>query len=199
MAVLSRLFARVSLAIWMVGAVAVGATLQARHLLALPAASIGQPARDESVTMLARGGHRLAVWHVLSADCACSHKVAEHLATRAPVAGSIETVVWVAGSDALPPQTGAMGLLVITPAELQRRFGAVAAPQLIAIDARGAVRYVGGYSRSKQEEPQDTAIIGALAAGGEPAALPLFGCAVSEELARLADPVGVEILNPRGR
>ncbi len=199
MAVLYRLFARISLAIWMVGAVAVGATLQARHLLALPAASIGQSARDESVAMLARGGQGLAVWHVLSADCACSRKVAEHLATRAPIAGSIETIVWVAKNDAPPPQTGALRLLVITPDDLQRRFGAVAAPQLIAVDAQGAVRYVGGYSRSKQGEPQDTAIIGTLATGGKAAALPLFGCAVSEELARLTDPVGVETLSSRGR
>lgn len=197
-ALVSRMFARVSLIIWMVGAVAVGATLQARHLLALPTGSIAQAVRDDSATMLRGSKQTLAVWHVLSADCACSRKVAAHLAERAVIDGTIETIVWVSRTgDA--PQTGAMLLVTVTPDELQRRFGAIAAPQIIAIDSLGAVRYVGGYSKRKQGSIEDTRIIAALARGADTAPLPVFGCAVAQELVEKTDPVGLEAIAQKVR
>jgi hypothetical protein len=200
MALVSRMLGRVSLVIWMVAVIAIGGTLEARHLLALPVASIGEVAREASTTLLADAHRELAVWHVLSADCRCSLRVAAHLAERPVVPGTVETILWVTKTSEGPPQhTGAMRVITLTPAELQQRFGAIAAPQMIAIDARGVVRYVGGYSRLKQGELQDTAIIAKLAGGAEQAPLPLFGCAVSEELARRADPLGLDTVAQKGR
>ena len=56
--------------------------------------------------------------------------------------------------------------------------------------AAGEVRYAGGYTERKQALfPRDREIVAALRAGDEVTPLPVFGCAVSNELKRTINPL----------
>ena len=63
---------------------------------------------------------------------------------------------------------------------------------MLVSDPANVVRYVGGYTAEKQSAfILDQRILGELAAGGTPKALPMFGCAVSEKLRGSVDPLGL--------
>jgi hypothetical protein len=60
---------------------------------------------------------------------------------------------------------------------------------MLVIDRNGVIRYSGGYSRRKQGELEDETILRHVRGGADIETLPIYGCAVSAELARLIDPL----------
>ncbi|MEM6930372.1 MAG: hypothetical protein AAF602_25770, partial [Myxococcota bacterium] len=75
--------------------------------------------------------------------------------------------------------------------ELRQQLAIDGAPVLVVRDADGAIAYAGGYfDLPAAIHARDERIVAAVDAGRPPASLPLYGCAVSADLARARDPLG---------
>jgi hypothetical protein len=78
------------------------------------------------------------------------------------------------------------------PAALRDRFHVEGVPLLLVLAPDGTLRHTGGYTERKQgPNPRDAEIIEDLIAERSVSALPVFGCAVSDELRALLDPLGI--------
>ncbi|HEX7667220.1 MAG TPA: hypothetical protein VF407_21965 [Polyangiaceae bacterium] len=171
------------LAAWFVGMVVVGSGLLAKHLVALPVASAVDVApamnalRDD-----AEKNQWLAV-HVLSVDCRCSRRIAEHLAQSDRPRDWKEIVLWVGdGPIDVHLDPAHFDVRRISVADLVGA-GVEAAPSLLVLDPEGHVRYSGGYTDRKQGVVvADVRILDAVHRGEVVDPLPLFGCAVSDRL-----------------
>jgi hypothetical protein len=183
--------------VWGPSALVVTGLLMASHLLALPRPATRDPRLAAALGALrGKQGNWLAV-HALYAECRCSQRLVAHLASRPQLAGVTE-VVLMAGSDGrLAARLRGAGyrVEVIEPVELQRSYHITAAPLLAVLDASLQVRYLGGYTRTKQgPAPQDAEIVGSLMREQHVSELPLLGCAVSEQLKAMLDPLGITAL-----
>ena len=183
---------RAVVAAWFIVVALVSASLMARHLVALP-----RPTHARELAA-ALGAFRpvgaagsLAIVHVLYAECRCSKLVAEHLASKPRPAGVVEHVVIVGQDEALGSSLASRGFAVQFVSERQlAAWGIEAAPLFVVLSAAGEVRYAGGYTERKQALfPRDREIVAALRAGDEVTPLPVFGCAVSNELKRTINPL----------
>lgn len=139
-------------------------------------------------------GNNWTMVHFLYDNCACSRRVLAHVTSREPVNNVREQIVLVAET---PPEhatfSGHIPVEYVTPVQLKERFGVESAPLLVVIDDQKNVRYTGGYTSRKQgPEIKDFEIVSDLMAGDSVAELPLFGCAVSKELQKLIDPLGLK-------
>ena len=182
------------------GAVSVVAvSLMARHELALPSPAADDPGFQRAVNELRPSdvGAAATDWsviHVLYAQCRCSQRIVEHLVGRERPIGVKERVLLVGdGAEYAAKLTSAgFGVVLATPAEMKEHYHVESAPLLVVSDPTGRVRYSGGYTREKQgPDIRDLAIIGELRSGGTPAELPTLGCAVSDELKKLINPLGL--------
>ncbi len=82
---------------------------------------------------------------------------------------------------------------ITTEQKLAELYEIDAAPLLVAIDPEGRVRYAGGYTDRKQgPDVRDRQILDALQRGDVVQPLPLYGCAVSKQLRRTLDPLGLK-------
>lgn len=186
----------VLLAIWFGAMVFLSATLLARHLVALPT-----PPRDAAfeaaIGRLRSPGEAFAAIHVLYAECRCSRRIAQHLLSSKRPAGTSEHVVLVGAEAELERALAARGfdVRVTTADALASELHVEGAPMLIVLDGEGHVRYSGGYTTRKQgADVRDVDIIERtrnMGGAGVLEALPIFGCAVSEELRKRLDPAGV--------
>lgn len=79
---------------------------------------------------------------------------------------------------------------IVSPAELEKKYGVVAAPLLMFIDPQGQLRYSGGYTDRKQGIAiRYNPIVTELLHGKTVEALPVYGCAVSKGLQAIVDPL----------
>jgi hypothetical protein len=178
------------------GLISVG--LLAKHLVAMPVPEAHDPALA-AVVAQTRGLRGIGDWlgvHVLYGECPCSRKIAEVLLdpARPRPQALTETLVLVGADPALEARAAAAGFAVdvVSPEDLEARWGVQAAPLLVLADPADQVRYVGGYTARKQgPDVQDIEILTQLRADAPVAPLPLFGCAVSQALRAAADPVGL--------
>jgi hypothetical protein len=188
------------LAIWAAVVLVVGAALMVPHVIALPV-----PAPDDgrlaqamrSLPGMAPG--RWTALHVLYQGCGCSARVFDHLLGRHARADLNEEVLFVRDApraDADVEQTSVRARAAgfhfesVTPVELQQRYAIESVPLLVVADARGQVRYSGGYTdKSGAVEVEDAAIIDGVRAGRTIEPLPVFGCAVSSRVQEAIDPL----------
>jgi hypothetical protein len=192
------------LGLWLVMGAVLGADLLASHLVTLPTPAADDPALRQAM-IAARPAATRGRWlmvHVLLQSCGCSRRILQHLETDARPADVGELVVLVAPPGAADPRaiaaltTRGFAVRVVAPEALRPDLHVDAAPLLVILDPADAVRYVGGYTRRKQSpDVHDVAILADLRAGTQPEALPSFGCAVSQGLARKLDPLGIKRLN----
>jgi hypothetical protein len=134
------------------------------------------------------------VVHVIYAGCSCTARLFAHLTQRPRFADADEIVLFVGDDPEKRRAAESAGLRFTTaaPAALAQRYGIEAAPLLIAFDAAGRLRYLGGYySHPSTIFPLDEKIHAQLAQGAAPAPLPVFGCAVSPRLQKSVDPLGI--------
>lgn len=139
------------------------------------------------------------VVHVIYAGCSCTARLFAHLVQRARFADADEIVLFVGDDPAKRRAAESAGLRFATasPAVLAERYGIEAAPLLVAFDAAGRLRYLGGYyNHPSTVFPLDEKIHAQLAQGAAPAPLPVFGCAVSPRLQESVDPL--RIVYPKG-
>lgn len=181
---------------WVFVAFAAATSLAAAHLYTLP-----RPATSDARLRRAIASHRPSadagrwrVLHVLYAECRCSRRILGHLAERGPIDGVSETIVLVGGDAAITADAVGAGFALdtVTPSELASEYALEAAPALVVADPSDEVRYLGGYTERKQgPDIRDVSIVDALRREGSTDELPLFGCAVSESLQALLDPLAL--------
>jgi hypothetical protein len=175
---------RVALATWFGVMLALGAGLLAKHVVALPTPS--HTTLEAALSGLRSDGEKdrwLAV-HVLSSECRCSQRVAEHLASTVRPADYAEMVLWVGEGSVPQPLADRFDVRRIRNEDLAR-YGIEAAPLLISADPLGHVHYAGGYTSRKQgPEIGDRRLLREAQSSASVEALPLFGCATSDRLKR---------------
>lgn len=180
---------------WFVAMLAIGATLMARHVVALPRPSDNADLAAAMLTLRGPGdeGRWMAV-HVLYADCRCSKRIADHLLDGERPADVREHVLYVGRSEYFERRLTDAGfaLHLVTAESLQARYHMQAAPMLVLVAPSGSISYVGGYTATKQGlDPRDLQIIADGRVGRATEPLPVFGCAVSNELKSRVNPLGV--------
>jgi hypothetical protein len=75
---------------------------------------------------------------------------------------------------------------------LRDRYGFEGVPAFVLVAPDGGVRYLGGYTRTKQgNDFIDVTATAAALRGESTGALPVFGCAVSRSLQQRRDPLGL--------
>lgn len=185
------------LALWAALALVAMGSLGARHTAAMPARNtqVAPPdVRSAFARLQADRGQRLLV-HVIATDCSCAQRLTRHLLQRPRLAGTVELLLLVGPDAAWQPLAEAAGVAIhrVDAATLQQRYGLDAAPVLVALAPGGRIDYLGGYfDHPAALHPLDESIHARWAGGaGAPAALPVYGCAVSDSLRRSIDPLGV--------
>jgi len=186
-----RWLGRAVLAVWVPLTTVVIASFMVDHVAPLP--PLGDPGAL-SRGIRARFGESARVVHVIAAGCSCTEGLLDHLAARGARPGLGEVVVF----SGTPPPRGSrladhgFALYTLEPSELRRALAVDGAPVLVVRDRGGRVAYAGGYFDVPAAiHARDQRIIAAVERGGDPAALPLYGCAVSPALADERDPLGI--------
>lgn len=200
---LVRACSRAAFAAWAALSFVVATSLAAAHFYTLPKPDSSDISLLAAIKSLRDGGDagRWLAVHVLYAECRCSRRILEHLASSTRPVGVQEKLLLVGTPEqatAARRLVGLRGFEVVktNPEALWARFHIQAAPLLLVADPGDVVRYAGGYSERKQGFALlDTEIIRELVTKRQPAELPLFGCAVSKELQGVLDPVSV--VSPR--
>ncbi len=165
--------------------------LMAGHLLALPVPREGSGIEALAAVTAASPSPNWRAFHVLAEKCGCSSRVIEKLVERGPRPGFEEKILLIGEGSPSREAAVARGfsLETLTARKLQERYGIQGAPLLVVVDPRGRIAYSGGYTRRKQGEVEDVAILADLVRGVSPAERPLFGCAVSSALQQQLDPL----------
>lgn len=134
--------------------------------------------------------------HVLYRDCGCSQRVARHLLHQGPHPRCQERIVMVGEPDprwAAQATERGFPIEFLTSQELAVRYQIEAAPLLVILDPMGEVVYAGGYTRRKQgADFQTHQLIESLQQGQSVEVLPVYGCAVSEKMQALVDPLRIK-------
>lgn len=177
------------------------ASLMASHWISLPHPETGKVlSRGVDQTPDTPNGDSLQksypiAFHFLYGNCPCSRRVLNHLVKRSPIDGVMEHIVLVGPDPELQTKAEQVGFLVdvVTPLELQSRYGVEAAPLLVVTDPGATILYSGGYTARKQSfDNQDEDILQRIIQGDAIQELPLYGCAVSQELKSIIDPLGLK-------
>lgn len=185
----------VPLVLWFLTVAALMGGLAISHWFALPHPDKRDAKLAAGVAELTRGAPGWAAVHVLYTECRCSQRILDHLLASDRPRDVHETVVLVGDDPALAARLAARGYRVVPtpPAELTERYGIEGVPLLIVADPERAIRYVGGYTRRLQgPDISDLSILHDLRSGVATEDLPVFGCAVSQRLKRLADPLAIK-------
>lgn len=167
------------------------ATLMAGHWVSLPHPETGAVLRTPSE----QNDSQLNAFHFLYGDCACSKRILKSLLQREPLDGIHERIVLIGEDSVFEEKARLQGyaVTVVTPSELKQLYEIESAPLLIATDDAGTIRYSGGYTSRKQGlAHQDVGILQSLLAGQSCPELPVYGCAVSQRLKDLIDPLNLK-------
>lgn len=168
---------------------AVGSTLESAEL------GRQSPINARSMLVSLPAGDRWLVSHFLYADCPCSSKVLDYIVHRQPLAGVNERIVLIGHPqpEELEVAQAKFSVELISPEALLTQYGVESAPLLVVTDSDGTIKYSGGYTHRKQGlDYQDQSIVRQLVAGGQVDPLPLYGCAVSQRLKQIVDPLGLK-------
>ena len=191
-----RALAVCALVVWACGMIFVIACLMVSHWVALPHPTATDQAWSVQLnqTRTTQVG-KWTAFHFLYGNCPCSRRILDHIVHRVPVDGCQEKIVFIGEDSEMTEAAMQRGFEVdcVTRDELKAQYGVEAAPLLTVLDPSGKVRFAGGYTTHKQgPQIQDERIIRELLSGGKVKDLPLFGCAVSNELKLLVDPLGLK-------
>jgi hypothetical protein len=193
-----RVLSLATLGAWSAVLLVGGAYLLAAHVAPLP-----QPTREALAADVAHerradeAGQWLAL-HALFTDCGCSQRVIAHLLARRPLDGVKERVLLVGGgagsaaSYAADLRAAGYPVDELDETALGDRYGFEGVPAFALVDPHDHVRYLGGYTRTKQgADFVDVSATRATLRGETVAPLPVFGCAVSRSLRERRDPLSL--------
>ena len=171
-----------------------GATLLASHLLALPSPEPIDPRLNAAIAALPTSADHWRALHFVYEECKCSQRVVARLLERGAMSDVAERIVFVGKGDAIGASATARGFQFesVSNEALRDQYGVEGAPLLVISDPQGHVRYVGGYTEHKQDGVvKDLELMTRVRSGEVVSPLPLFGCAVSEQLQKKIDPLGI--------
>jgi len=173
-------FAAALIAAWAVATLVVISILGLPHMA--PAGLAAREQRTIEALLALRPSHdRPLAVHVIAAHCSCTERLFRHLVER-PRFGGVDEVLLFVGDDARrqeDAQRAGLRYATVTDDELVRRFALEAAPALFLFDARGHLRYAGGYfDHPSAARALDVQLQARLARGEAPEPLPIYGCAV---------------------
>lgn len=180
---------------WAVGMSLMVASLMASHWVVLPRPSEGTVLSAGSELNLRAINQPWMALHILYGDCPCSRRVLKELLRRTPLPEVTERIVFIGRDDAMKAEAQRKGFQTdqVTPEQLRVRYGIESAPLLVVVDGSGTIHYSGGYTSRKQGYAiQDVLKIDNAISGKDQTSLPVYGCAVSERLDRLMDPLGLK-------
>lgn len=185
------------LSLWAGLAIVAQTTLMAGHWYTLPVPDRSDVDLQRSLASLVppRAAGSWAAVHVLYSACRCSQRVFDHLFESPRPEGVYETILLIGADEEIERRAAGAGfdVWVLSPEDLESRFGIVSAPLLLVLGPQAELRYAGGYTERKQGyDVQDIKIIATLQDGDDPTELPLYGCGVSKELQQLLDPMGLK-------
>ena len=183
-----------ALGLWSVVLLVGGAYLLAAHVAPLPEPAVGVLAAGVAHERRADEAGQWLALHALFSDCGCSQRVIAHLLSRRPLEGVKERVLLVGGSagSSYAADLRAAGYPVdeLDETALGDRYGFEGVPAFALVDPHDRVRYLGGYTRTKQgADFVDVAATRAALRGDTVTPLPVFGCAVSRSLRERRDPL----------
>jgi len=188
---------RALLAVWLGLALLGIASLGVSHTAPMPKPTPEQRLTHALLDLRSKPGSTLLV-HVIYARCSCTERLFRHLVERRALPGFDETILFV-GDDAAKraaARKAGFRFATVTAAELASRFGLEVAPVLFAFTRDGQLAYAGGYfDRPAAVVALDGRIISGVQHGAQPEPLPVYGCAVSPELQRSVDPLGIVYRN----
>lgn len=181
------------IAAWAIIAILGLGSLSVSHTAAMPAPD-DEVRLARAAAAIVGGGRTLAYVHVIDPACSCTAGLLEHLIERGAYPEHRETILFT-GDDpnlkAVAEQAG-FGFVSITRAELGASLGIEVAPVLVALAPDGGLLYLGGYfDKPAAVLARDTVIHRRLLAGQDTPPFPVFGCAVSENLRKRVDPMGI--------
>jgi hypothetical protein len=185
----------IPLAIWFVATASVLSALAIGHWFTLPHPDREDARLTTGIRALAGDADGWAMVHVLYTECRCSQRIFDHLVDGARPADVRETVVLVGDDHGVAARLAARGYRVVPVAAeaLAARYGIEGVPLLVVLDPAHHIRYSGGYTtRLQGPDIQDVAIVRGLQATGVAVPLPVYGCATSRRLQRLADPLAIK-------
>lgn len=172
-----------ALAVWLVGALSLGAALMVLHApLPLP-----RTARVPSTG-------RYMLVHALSLECPCSRRVLDALLARGAHADVDEKILLVGADETSAARARLRGFTVelLDEQRLAQRYGIEAVPLLLIVAPDGFVDYRGAHAPRPQMAPIDLVLLEEVRRGGRPRSLALFGCAVARDLQHRLDPLGLK-------
>jgi hypothetical protein len=173
------------------------ASLGVSHTAPMP-----KPTPEERLThalldLRAKPGSMLLV-HVIYGRCSCTERLFRHLVQRRALPDMDEAILFV-GDDAAKREAARKAgfrFATVTAAELEARFDLQVAPVLFAFARDGRLAYAGGYfDRPAAVVALDERIISEVQRGAPAEPLPVYGCAVSPELQKSVDPLGIVYRN----
>jgi hypothetical protein len=163
------------------------------HTAAMPAPEDEQRLGRAAATLVG-GTSGPTYLHIIDPACSCTARLLEQLVARGAFAEVREIIVFTGDDSRVRVQAEREGFtyLPMTRDALGARLGLEVAPVLIALDADGALRYLGGYfDKPAALHSLDSGIHAGLVAGTAVESLPVYGCAVSDRLRQRLDPLGV--------
>lgn len=188
---------------WAVGMTTIGAFLMAGHWVVLPSPNRGETLIAQTVAFgTEEQSTEWLVLHILFGDCPCSRRVLRHVVERHPLDQVTERIVLIGKDDPLRPRAIEKGYEteVVTPEQLHDRYGLESAPLMVVLDRFGRIHYSGGYTSRKQGfQIEDVVRIQNVVNGKEQEDLPVYGCAVSDRLKQIIDPLGLKDQRPPNR
>lgn len=189
-----RVLGAVGVAAWLCGSALAGAALMVDHWVGLPTAPTANGHAFFATAGVAPAPASWAIGHVMYSRCPCSRKTIDYLVERGAIKGVREFVLLVEPLPARETELRQAGfaVAVVTAADLAR-LGVDAAPAFVVIDDAAQVRHAGGYTSHKQGlDRADVTTLEQLRSGALARVLPVLGCAVSQELQRVLDPLGIK-------
>jgi hypothetical protein len=148
---------------------------------------------DKNIIAQKSAGSLWTMTHVLGKGCKCSEQVFNYLIKRGPQSDLEENVILLGDVPEYRAALEKRGFKVTekNPRELATEK-AIGVPFLLINSAKGEGVYAGGYASSMIDERTpllDLQILHSLRDGKSASELPIFGCAVSQRMQKLIDPL----------
>ncbi len=188
---------RVLIGAWLALALLGIASLGVSHTAPMPNPTPQERLTHALLDLRTRSDSMLLV-HVIYANCSCTERLFKHLVERRAMRGVDETILFVGDDAAKKARARGAGyrFATVTPAELGTRFGLEVAPVMFAFTREGRLAYAGGYfDRPAAVVALDERIVSEVEHGATAEPLPVYGCAVSAELQKSVDPLGIVYRN----
>jgi len=148
---------------------------------------------DKNVAPSQATAGRWTLTHVIGEGCKCSRQVYLYLLKRGPLSDADENVVILGKMPQEAQELQAHGFKVsFREARSLASEKAIGVPFLLITSDKGEAVYAGGYASSEIREStaiQDLSILASLHDGKVAKEFPIFGCAVSQHIQSLIDPM----------